>query len=144
MGVSASAFTGRGASDNHTGGIHISIQVSAVGSSCAAHGAYVVVSMPGGDHGREQFADAFAGEFLVSGDELRRVTGELAPFDDLANPAVVVHVQGTSGWAPPRSGCGWHGSAPCFRSSRPITTHAATVRCAAGGTYTTAPTVYWP
>jgi Zn-dependent peptidase ImmA (M78 family) len=25
----------------------------------------VVVSMPGGDHGRERFADAFAGEFLV-------------------------------------------------------------------------------
>jgi Zn-dependent peptidase ImmA (M78 family)/transcriptional regulator with XRE-family HTH domain len=58
-----------------------------------SHGADVVVSMPGGDHGRERFADAFAGEFLVPGDELRRVTGELAPFDDLANPAVVVHLQ---------------------------------------------------
>lgn len=53
----------------------------------------VVVSMPGGDHGRERFADAFAGEFLVPGDELRRVVGELAPFDDLANPATVVHLQ---------------------------------------------------
>lgn len=53
----------------------------------------VVVSMPGGDHGRERFADAFAGEFLVPGDELRRVTGELAPFDDLANPVLVVHLQ---------------------------------------------------
>jgi Zn-dependent peptidase ImmA (M78 family)/DNA-binding XRE family transcriptional regulator len=53
----------------------------------------VVVSMPGGDHGRERFADTFAGEFLVPGDELRRVIGELAPFDDPANPSVVVHLQ---------------------------------------------------
>lgn len=44
----------------------------------------VVVSMPGGDHGRERFADAFAGEFLVPGDELRRVASEFAPFADLA------------------------------------------------------------
>lgn len=58
-----------------------------------SHGADVVVSMPGGDHGRERFADAFAGEFLVPSDELRRVTGDLAPFDDLANPALVVHLQ---------------------------------------------------
>jgi Zn-dependent peptidase ImmA (M78 family)/transcriptional regulator with XRE-family HTH domain len=58
-----------------------------------SHGSDVVISMPGGDHGRERFADAFAGEFLVPGDELRRVIGELAPFDDLANPAVVVHLQ---------------------------------------------------
>ena len=49
--------------------------------------------MPGGDHGRERFADAFAGEFLVPGDELRRVAGELAPFDDAAHPATVVHLQ---------------------------------------------------
>lgn len=53
----------------------------------------VVVSMPGGDHGRERFADTFAGEFLVPGDELRRVAGELAPFDDLSNPVTVVHLQ---------------------------------------------------
>jgi Zn-dependent peptidase ImmA (M78 family)/transcriptional regulator with XRE-family HTH domain len=53
----------------------------------------VVVSMPGEDHGRERFADAFAGEFLVPGDELRRVVGELAPFNDLANPSLVVHLQ---------------------------------------------------
>lgn len=53
----------------------------------------VVVSMPGEDHGRERFADAFAGEFLVPGDELRRVVGELASFEDLANPALVVHLQ---------------------------------------------------
>jgi Zn-dependent peptidase ImmA (M78 family)/transcriptional regulator with XRE-family HTH domain len=58
-----------------------------------SHGADVVVSMPGSDHGRERFADIFAGEFLVPGDELRRVIGDLAPFDDLANPAVVVHLQ---------------------------------------------------
>ena len=53
----------------------------------------VVVSMSGGDHGRERFADAFAGEFLVPADELRRVAGELAPFDDLADPTLVVHLQ---------------------------------------------------
>lgn len=53
----------------------------------------VVISMSGGDHGRERFADAFAGEFLVPSDELRRVAGELVPFDDLANPALVVHLQ---------------------------------------------------
>jgi len=53
----------------------------------------VVVSMPGSDHGPERFADAFAGEFLVPGDELRRVSGEFAPFDGLASPAVVVHLQ---------------------------------------------------
>ena len=53
----------------------------------------VMVSMPGGDHSRERFADAFAGEFLVPGDELRRVAAELAPFDDLADPAVVFHLQ---------------------------------------------------
>lgn len=53
----------------------------------------VVVSMTGGDHGRERFADAFAGEFLVPGDELRRIAGELAPFGDLTNPVTVVHLQ---------------------------------------------------
>ncbi len=53
----------------------------------------VVVSMAGEDHGRERFADAFAGEFLVPSDELRRVVSELAAFDDLANPALVVHLQ---------------------------------------------------
>jgi len=35
-----------------------------------SHSADVVVSMSGGDHGQERFADAFAGEFLVQGDEL--------------------------------------------------------------------------
>jgi Zn-dependent peptidase ImmA (M78 family)/transcriptional regulator with XRE-family HTH domain len=58
-----------------------------------SHDADIVVSMPAGDHGRERFADAFAGEFLVPSDELRRVATELTPFDDLANPTVVVHLQ---------------------------------------------------
>jgi len=53
----------------------------------------VVVSMPGEDHGRELFADAFAGEFLVPSDELRRVVGELAAFGDTADPTFVVHLQ---------------------------------------------------
>jgi Zn-dependent peptidase ImmA (M78 family)/DNA-binding XRE family transcriptional regulator len=53
----------------------------------------VVVSMHRGDHDRERFADSFAGELLVPGDELRGITGELAPFDDLSDPAVVVHLQ---------------------------------------------------
>ena len=53
----------------------------------------VVVSMTGGNHGEERFADAFAGEFLVPGDELRRVAGDLAPFNDLTSPVTVVHLQ---------------------------------------------------
>ncbi|MGH8994742.1 MAG: ImmA/IrrE family metallo-endopeptidase [Acidimicrobiales bacterium] len=53
----------------------------------------VVVSMAGEDHGRERFADAFAGEFLVPGDELRRVVNEVVSFEDLTNPAFVVHLQ---------------------------------------------------
>jgi Zn-dependent peptidase ImmA (M78 family) len=60
---------------------------------CHSQDADVVVSMPRSDHDRERFADAFAGEFLVPGDELRRVAAELAPFDDLGNPAAVVHLQ---------------------------------------------------
>jgi Zn-dependent peptidase ImmA (M78 family) len=53
----------------------------------------VIVSMPGADRVRERFADAFAGEFLVPGDELRRVVGELEHFDNLDNPSLVVHLQ---------------------------------------------------
>ena len=53
----------------------------------------VVVSMPHANHDRERFADSFAGEFLVPSDELRRIASELAPFDDLSDPAVVVHLQ---------------------------------------------------
>jgi Zn-dependent peptidase ImmA (M78 family) len=53
----------------------------------------IIVSMPGEDHGREQFADAFAGEFLVPGDELRRVVGLLTPVGTLDNPLFVVHLQ---------------------------------------------------
>ncbi len=49
--------------------------------------------MAGEDHGRERFADAFAGEFLVPGDELRRAVSELAAFDDLTEPTLVVHLQ---------------------------------------------------
>lgn len=54
----------------------------------------VVVSMSGSrEQQRERFADAFAGEFLVPGDELRRVAGELGPLNDLTDPVVVVHLQ---------------------------------------------------
>lgn len=49
--------------------------------------------MPGRDHVRERFADGFAGEFLVPGDELRRVAGELQTIDSLGDPVVVVHLQ---------------------------------------------------
>jgi Zn-dependent peptidase ImmA (M78 family)/transcriptional regulator with XRE-family HTH domain len=53
----------------------------------------IIVSMPGGDHAREQFADSFAGEFLVPGDELRRVVGLLTQVGSLDNPLLVVHLQ---------------------------------------------------
>jgi Zn-dependent peptidase ImmA (M78 family)/transcriptional regulator with XRE-family HTH domain len=58
-----------------------------------SHTSDVVVSMPGTDHGRERFADAFAGEFLVPGDALRRTADEFASFDQLADPGIVVHLQ---------------------------------------------------
>lgn len=53
----------------------------------------VIVSMPGADVGRERFADAFAGELLVPGDELRRMVMEHAPWNGLPDPAAVVHLQ---------------------------------------------------
>jgi hypothetical protein len=53
----------------------------------------VIVSMPGAEVGRERFADAFAGELLVPGDELRRMVMEHAPWNGLTNPATVVHLQ---------------------------------------------------
>lgn len=53
----------------------------------------VVVSMPGADRVRERFADAFAGEFLVPGDELRRVVADLELFGNLDSPSLVVHLQ---------------------------------------------------
>jgi Zn-dependent peptidase ImmA (M78 family)/DNA-binding XRE family transcriptional regulator len=53
----------------------------------------VIVSMPGTDHGREAFADAFAGEFLVPGDALRQLVSELPSFDPVIDPVVVVHLQ---------------------------------------------------
>lgn len=53
----------------------------------------VIVSMPGAELGRERFADAFAGELLVPGDELRRLVVEHASWNDLTNPTTVVHLQ---------------------------------------------------
>ena len=53
----------------------------------------VIVSMYGAELGRERFADIFAGEFLVPGDELRRLVGEHSPWDSLSNPSTVVHLQ---------------------------------------------------
>jgi Zn-dependent peptidase ImmA (M78 family)/transcriptional regulator with XRE-family HTH domain len=53
----------------------------------------VIVSMHGAELGRERFADAFAGEFLVPGDELRRLVTEHSPWDGLTNPTTVVHLQ---------------------------------------------------
>jgi transcriptional regulator with XRE-family HTH domain len=53
----------------------------------------VIVSMPGAELGRERFADMFAGELLVPGDELRRMVTEHAAWNGPANPAAVVHLQ---------------------------------------------------
>lgn len=53
----------------------------------------VIVSMPGAEVSRERFADAFAGELLVPGDELRRLVTEHAAWNDAANPTAVVHLQ---------------------------------------------------
>jgi Zn-dependent peptidase ImmA (M78 family)/transcriptional regulator with XRE-family HTH domain len=53
----------------------------------------VIVSMPGAEVGRERFADVFAGELLVPGDELRRMVMEHAAWNSLANPIAVVHLQ---------------------------------------------------
>lgn len=58
-----------------------------------SHSADVIVSMHGAELGRERFADAFAGEFLVPGDELRRLVTEHSPWGDLTNPTTVVHLQ---------------------------------------------------
>jgi hypothetical protein len=53
----------------------------------------VIVSMPGVEAGRERFADAFAGEFLVPGDELRRAVNEHAGWNGPDDPVTVVHLQ---------------------------------------------------
>lgn len=53
----------------------------------------VIVSMYGAERGRERFADAFSGEFLVPGDELRRLVIEHSPWGGLNNPTTVVHLQ---------------------------------------------------
>jgi Zn-dependent peptidase ImmA (M78 family) len=58
-----------------------------------SRGADVIVSMSGAELGRERFADAFAGEFLVPGDELRRIVAEHSPWGSLTNPTTVVHLQ---------------------------------------------------
>ncbi len=53
----------------------------------------VIVSMPGAEFGRERFADVFAGELLVPGDELRRLVTEHALWNGLTDPSTVVHLQ---------------------------------------------------
>lgn len=53
----------------------------------------VIMSMPGAEVGRERFADMFAGELLVPGDELRRMVMEHAAWNGPANPVAVVHLQ---------------------------------------------------
>src|SRR5487761_176729 len=53
----------------------------------------VIVSMHGAERGRERFADLFAGEFLVPGDELRRLVTEHSRWGDPTNPTTVVHLQ---------------------------------------------------
>jgi Zn-dependent peptidase ImmA (M78 family)/transcriptional regulator with XRE-family HTH domain len=58
-----------------------------------SRGLDVIVSMPGAELGRERFADTFAGELLVPGDELRRVAAQHAPWSGLADPSAVVHLQ---------------------------------------------------
>jgi Zn-dependent peptidase ImmA (M78 family)/DNA-binding XRE family transcriptional regulator len=58
-----------------------------------SRGRDVIVSMPGAELDRERFADAFAGEFLVPGDELRRLVKEHAPWNGLTSPTTVVHLQ---------------------------------------------------
>jgi Zn-dependent peptidase ImmA (M78 family) len=58
-----------------------------------SRGLDVIVSMPGAELGRERFADAFAGELLVPGDELRRLVSEHALWNSLTDPTAVVHLQ---------------------------------------------------
>jgi Zn-dependent peptidase ImmA (M78 family)/transcriptional regulator with XRE-family HTH domain len=53
----------------------------------------VVVSMSGAEVGRERFADAFAGELLVPGDELRRLVAEQALWSGRVGPRAVAHLQ---------------------------------------------------
>ena len=58
-----------------------------------SQGLDVIVSMPGAELSQERFADAFAGEFLVPGDELRRLVTEHAPWNGPTNPTSVIHLQ---------------------------------------------------
>lgn len=53
----------------------------------------VWISMPGARATGEKFADLFAGELLVPGDALHRMIDELAAWEDIADPVVVVHLQ---------------------------------------------------
>src|SRR5262249_42511885 len=58
-----------------------------------SRGLDVIVSMPGAELGRERFADMFAGELLVPGDELRRLVAEHTVWNGLTEPTAVVHLQ---------------------------------------------------
>ena len=58
-----------------------------------SRGLDVIVSMPGAEFGRERFADTFAGELLVPGDELRRLVIQHVPWNGPTNPTTVVHLQ---------------------------------------------------
>lgn len=53
----------------------------------------VVSTRPQRDTGRERFADAFAGEFLVPSDTLREAVAELEAWEHLDDPVVIVHLQ---------------------------------------------------
>ncbi len=51
-----------------------------------------IFSRPGGGP-RERFADAFAGEFLMPGEGMRRIMEEMGVGPRVTDPAVVVHLQ---------------------------------------------------
>jgi len=51
-----------------------------------------ILSGPGGGP-RERFADAFAGEFLMPGEGIRRIMEEMAVGPRVTDPAAVVHIQ---------------------------------------------------
>ncbi|HWP56928.1 MAG TPA: XRE family transcriptional regulator [Candidatus Acidoferrales bacterium] len=58
-----------------------------------SHETDAVVSMTGAPLERERFADLFSGELLVPGDALARVIDELEAWEEITEPAVVVHLQ---------------------------------------------------
>lgn len=51
------------------------------------------ISMEGAPIARERFADFFAGEFLVPGDTLARMVEELEAWEEVSEPAFVVHLR---------------------------------------------------